>query len=172
MAIYELISAAHDGHFTYFFGIFKGFFLRGDLVQDLVSVSVGGIEARKLYLACRANGTNNAKIKTVVVGGRPDPALGTLKNTSTGPMQAVGEVAGAQILYFFGLHDAAQSVLVLSSELNNTANSTDNEDLLLLAEGYAMKRSLVGINGDPHARSVNRKNNFISLDDLKTPVQF
>ncbi|KAK0741990.1 hypothetical protein B0T21DRAFT_327514 [Apiosordaria backusii] len=139
------------------------------LLTDGACSSTCATLARLLY---SVNSTNNAKIKTVVIGGRPDPALGTLNNTSTGPMQAVGGVAGAQIFYFADLHEAAKSVLVLSPELNSTTNSTKNEDLLLLAEGYAMKRSLVGINGGPKAGSVNGKNDFVSLHQLEIPVQF
>ncbi|KAK4205008.1 hypothetical protein QBC40DRAFT_271612 [Triangularia verruculosa] len=49
MAIYELIGASHDGHFTYNPDVFKGFFFENSLVQDLVTVSVDGIEPPKLY---------------------------------------------------------------------------------------------------------------------------
>ncbi|KAK0663481.1 peptidase S41 family protein [Cercophora samala] len=139
------------------------------LLTDGACSSTCATFARLLY---SVNGTNNAKIKTVVVGGRPDPALGTLNNTSSGPMQAVGGVAGAQIFYFSNLQEAAQAVLVLSPELNSTTNSTENEDLLLLAEGYAMKRSLAGINGGTRAGAINGKNDFVSLDNLQTPIQF
>lgn len=139
------------------------------LLTDGARSSTCATLARLLY---SVNGTNNAKIRTVVVGGRPDPALGTVNNTSTGPMQAVGGVAGAKIFYFFNLHEAAKAILVLSPELNSTTNSTENEDLLLLAEGYAMKRSLAGIGGGEAAGSINGKNDFVSLDNLETPIQF
>ncbi|KAK4655402.1 hypothetical protein QC762_302180 [Podospora pseudocomata] len=141
------------------------------LLTDGACSSTCATLARLLY---SVNGTNNAKIKikTAVVGGRPDPALGTVNNTSTGPMQAVSGVPGAQIFYFSNLHEAAKAVLVLSPELNSTTNSTENEDLLLLAEGYAMKRSLAGIGGGEAAGSINGKNDFVSLDNLETPIQF
>lgn len=139
------------------------------LLTDGACSSTCATLARLLY---SVNGTNNAKIRTVVVGGRPDPALGTVNNTSTGPMQAVGGVAGAKIFYFSNLHEAAKAVLVLSPELNSTTNSTENEDLLLLAERYAMKRSLAGIGGGEAAGSLNGKNDFVSLDNLETPIQF
>ncbi|KAK4205009.1 hypothetical protein QBC40DRAFT_336385 [Triangularia verruculosa] len=138
------------------------------LLTDGACSSTCATLARLLH---SVNGTNNSKIKTVVVGGRPDPSLGSLTNTDTGPMQAVGGVAGSQVFYFSDLHEAAKAVLVFAPELNST-NTTKNEELLLLAEGYAMKRSLAGINGGKAAGSVNGKNDFVSLGDLEMLIQF
>lgn len=49
LSISRLIAGAHDGHFGFRPDIFKGFSFRNDLASDLISVSVDGVQAPKLY---------------------------------------------------------------------------------------------------------------------------
>lgn len=56
LAIVELISSAHDGHFAYRPDVFKDFIFRNSLVADLVSVSRDGREVPRLYHYCEFSG--------------------------------------------------------------------------------------------------------------------
>ena len=53
MAIVDLFSAAHDGHFAYRPDVFKAFVFRNPVVEDLVSLSVDGMQMPKLYHSSR-----------------------------------------------------------------------------------------------------------------------
>lgn len=45
----KLISTAHDGHFAYRPDVFKAFSFRNELANDIVTLSVDGIQVPKLY---------------------------------------------------------------------------------------------------------------------------
>ncbi|KAH9996366.1 peptidase S41 family protein [Xylariaceae sp. FL0662B] len=51
LAIFELITSAHDGHFAYRPDVFKAFTFQSKLASDIVSVSKDGKEVPKLYHA-------------------------------------------------------------------------------------------------------------------------
>jgi hypothetical protein len=92
------------------------------------------------------------KIKTTVVGGRPN----------TGPMQSLAGVEGAQVFFLTELSAIATAAIQLSPASNTTGNQ-----LQLMDEGYALFRAT-----DPNnAGAVNGKNSF-SPADATTPLQF
>ncbi|OTB04220.1 hypothetical protein M426DRAFT_11842 [Hypoxylon sp. CI-4A] len=49
LAIVELISSAHDGHFYYLPDVFKAFTFENNLASDIVSVSANGTSLPRLY---------------------------------------------------------------------------------------------------------------------------
>ncbi|KAI1418045.1 hypothetical protein F5Y13DRAFT_199153 [Hypoxylon sp. FL1857] len=49
LAIVDLITSAHDGHFAYFPDVFKAFSFGNELAADIVSVSTNGTSLPKLY---------------------------------------------------------------------------------------------------------------------------
>jgi hypothetical protein len=49
LAIVELMASAHDGHYAFRPDVFKSFGFRNRLANDIVSVSVDGIQVPKLY---------------------------------------------------------------------------------------------------------------------------
>lgn len=49
VSISKLIAGAHDGHYGFRPDVYKAFSFRNDLANDLVSVSVDGIQTPKLY---------------------------------------------------------------------------------------------------------------------------
>lgn len=53
LAILEMTAAAHDGHFSYVGDVFKVFNFENKLAADIVSVSVDGVTAPKLYRLCK-----------------------------------------------------------------------------------------------------------------------
>ncbi|KAI0137092.1 peptidase S41 family protein [Xylariales sp. AK1849] len=94
-------------------------------------------------------------IKTTVVGGRP----------TTGPMQSIAGVEGAQVFQLGDISDVASAVIELAPEERKADLRAG--DLGILAEGYAIKRAT-----DPaSAGAVNGKNQFSSADS-QTPLQF
>ncbi|GAB1318446.1 Tail specific protease domain-containing protein [Madurella fahalii] len=73
LAIVQLITSTHDGHFSYYPDIFRAFSFRNGLAMDLVSVSVDGIEVPKLYHASELfgndtrNGTASGRFPRAIV---------------------------------------------------------------------------------------------------------
>ncbi|KAI0843520.1 hypothetical protein F5Y06DRAFT_302667 [Hypoxylon sp. FL0890] len=61
LAIVELITGAHDGHFAYFPDIFKAFSFGNDLAADIVSVSANGTSLPKLYRLSALQSKNGTK---------------------------------------------------------------------------------------------------------------
>jgi hypothetical protein len=49
LAVFQLFTSAHDGHFAYRPDVFKAFGFRNTLASDIVSVSRDGKEVPKLY---------------------------------------------------------------------------------------------------------------------------
>ncbi|KAJ0160168.1 hypothetical protein CTA2_8427 [Colletotrichum tanaceti] len=94
-------------------------------------------------------------VRTTVIGGRP----------TTGIMQSIAGVEGAQVFPFDEITSDAKAIIALAPK--------DKKDEIMagelgeLAKGYAIKRAT-----DPKsAGSVNAKNAF-SMSDAKTPLQF
>ena len=54
LAIVYLLQSAHDGHFAFRPDVFKGFGFRNQMAMDIVSVSIDGIQAPKLYHFCKS----------------------------------------------------------------------------------------------------------------------
>ncbi|KAI1640892.1 peptidase S41 family protein [Biscogniauxia mediterranea] len=65
LAIVQVITAAHDGHFSYRPDIFKAFRFGSKLASDIVSVSKDGLEVPKLYH--RADLASNATKTPVAI---------------------------------------------------------------------------------------------------------
>ncbi|KAI1084786.1 peptidase S41 family protein [Whalleya microplaca] len=65
LAIFQLITSAHDGHFAYRSDIFKAFTFQSKLASDIVSVSKDGKQVPKLYHSSQlaSNGTAAAITK-------------------------------------------------------------------------------------------------------------
>ncbi|KAI1139996.1 hypothetical protein F5Y05DRAFT_338061 [Hypoxylon sp. FL0543] len=61
LAIVELITAAHDGHFAYFPDVFKAFIFGNELAADIVSVSANGTSLPKLYRLSALQSNNGTK---------------------------------------------------------------------------------------------------------------
>ena len=93
-------------------------------------------------------------VATIVVGGRP----------TTGPMQAVGGVEGAQVFPMSDIGTAAAAAMALSPP--DRQEEMQGSELAILAEGYALSRA-----SSPTSGSVNGKNAF-SSHDSKTPLEF
>ncbi|ROT41279.1 hypothetical protein SODALDRAFT_115835 [Sodiomyces alkalinus F11] len=93
-------------------------------------------------------------VKTVVLGGRPQP----------GPMQAIGGVEGAQVFFFNDMQADAAAVLALDPD---AATRPGSDELRVLAEGYAIRRA----SNPSVAGAVNGKNAFMAAD-ASTPLQF
>ncbi|KAI5920368.1 peptidase S41 family protein [Camillea tinctor] len=73
LAIVQLITAAHDGHFSYRPDIFKAFRFGSDLASDIISVSKDGLEVPKLYhkdIADLASNATKAPIAITEINGR------------------------------------------------------------------------------------------------------
>ncbi|KAI2631838.1 hypothetical protein GGR54DRAFT_1998 [Hypoxylon sp. NC1633] len=96
-------------------------------------------------------------VKTVSVGGLPQARA----------MQSVGGVEGGQDLVFAQISQEAQNALTLVQD-KTEAQKLQAGDLGILAEGYAIQRSI-----DPIKTTggVNYKNAF-APSDSKTPLQF
>ena len=94
-------------------------------------------------------------VKTVVVGGRP----------TTGPMQSIAGVEGAQVFPLNDLQQAAAASLFLAPA--EQQQQLSQSELGLIAEGYLLDRSATPSNGG----AVNGKNAF-SHTDAQTPLQF
>ncbi|KAG6366597.1 hypothetical protein INS49_000775 [Diaporthe citri] len=94
-------------------------------------------------------------VKTVVVGGRP----------TTGPMQSIAGVEGAQVFPLNELQQAASATLFLAPP--EQQQQLSQSELGLIAEGYLLDRSATPSN----AGAVNGKNAF-SHTDAQTPLQF
>jgi hypothetical protein len=94
-------------------------------------------------------------VKTVVVGGRP----------TTGPMQSIAGVEGAQVFPLNDLQQAAAAALVLAPP--EQQRQLSQGELGQIAEGYLLDRSATPSN----AGAINGKNAF-SHTDAQTPLQF
>lgn len=94
-------------------------------------------------------------VKTVVVGGRP----------TTGPMQSIAGVEGAQVFPLNDLQQAAAATLFVAPP--EQQQQLSQSELGLIAEGYLLDRSATPSNGG----AVNGKNAF-SHTDAQTPLQF
>lgn len=94
-------------------------------------------------------------VKTVVVGGRP----------TTGPMQSIAGVEGAQVFPLNELQQAAAAALFLAPA--EQQQQLSQSELGLIAEGYLLDRSATPSNGG----AINGKNAF-SHTDAETPLQF
>lgn len=93
--------------------------------------------------------------KTVAVGGRPSP----------GPMQSVGGVEGSQVLQLSEIASVAGAAIGADPAQSTGAAG---DELAVLAEGYAVQRSLSPTSSPG---SVNFKNAF-APSDARTPLQF
>ncbi|KAK4183954.1 peptidase S41 family protein [Podospora australis] len=102
-------------------------------------------------------------VKTIAIGGRPQ----------LGPMQAIGETEGGQVFYFGRIGTTAAAALHLKHHPNHThtnlpfPQNDSEEDLRLLAEGYAAARS----RSRSGVGSVNGKDVFSRIN-ATTPLQF
>lgn len=94
-------------------------------------------------------------VKTVVVGGRP----------TTGPMQSIAGVEGAQVFPLNDLQQAASAALFLAPA--EQQQQLSQSELGVIAEGYLLDRSATPSNGG----AINGKNAF-SHTDAETPLQF
>lgn len=94
-------------------------------------------------------------VKTVVVGGRP----------TTGPMQSIAGVEGAQVFPLNEIQQAAAASLFLAPP--EQQQQLSQSELGVIAEGYLLDRSATPSNGG----AVNGKNAF-SHTDAQTPLEF
>ncbi|KAJ0114556.1 hypothetical protein J7T55_004800 [Diaporthe amygdali] len=94
-------------------------------------------------------------VKTVVVGGRP----------TTGPMQSIAGVEGAQVFPLNDLQQAAAAAVFVAPP--EQQQQLSQSELGIIAEGYILDRSATPSNGG----AINGKNAF-SHTDAQTPLQF
>jgi hypothetical protein len=94
-------------------------------------------------------------IKATVVGGRP----------STGPMQSIAGVEGAQVFELNDISNIAAAAIELAPE--DRKPDLMAGQLAVLAEGYALKRATTPSN----AGALNGKNQF-AKSNSQTPLQF
>lgn len=94
-------------------------------------------------------------VKTTVIGGRP----------TTGIMQSVAGVEGAQVFSFNDMTSDAKAILALTPK--EKREEIMSGELGELAKGYAIKRSTTPAS----AGAINAKNAF-SMSDASTPLQF
>ncbi|EFQ31292.1 peptidase S41 family protein [Colletotrichum graminicola] len=94
-------------------------------------------------------------VKTTVIGGRP----------TTGIMQSVAGVEGAQVFSFNDMTADARAILDLTPK--ERREELMSGELGELAKGYAIKRATT----PRSAGAINAKNAF-SMSDARTPLQF
>ncbi|KDN65324.1 putative peptidase S41 family protein [Colletotrichum sublineola] len=94
-------------------------------------------------------------IRTTVIGGRP----------TTGIMQSVAGVEGAQVFAFNDMTADARAILALTPK--EQREEVMSGELGELAKGYALKRATTPAN----AGAINAKNAY-SMSDARTPLQF
>ncbi|KAK3389421.1 peptidase S41 family protein [Podospora didyma] len=76
LAIVQLITSAHDGHFSFRPDVFKAFGFRNKFATDIVSISVDGVQVPKLYhyAELMANSTAGALPRSIILINGEDAA--------------------------------------------------------------------------------------------------